>query len=589
VKNTNLMCVTRLVTVAGLALAASTLTATPENPSGAPEGYTGAGNSGVVHPSVPDDAFNAPTKPGTGVMMLPETQTEPANPGTGHGPLDRIGNVVVEFDDNATAEQLDLAAQIDAAWQTGEFDAGRDLIAQLRATGFEGGMGFSWDQEGEQGASKIFDVFNPDRRVGAPRDGATGFEMDFAPGGNLYVLVSWPDGWSMNRSTNGGNTWTETYFWLPGPGGFTDADIAVVDGFVYVGYIAEDIDARLRRLSAATGIVDNAYFFETILTAVGAEMPLLDVAIEGNADSFENRIFYSVLKSDNTIYFGFDDSDDGTTFFDRSPPAANAVGPIDMHWNEGFASEAVFMSYLDTSGNIHAASWGGGVPWTDTIVTNTTAFNPDVKISAYQDTIIVGYENPTAGGDPAVSYQISYNGGTSYASGSQFPAGSPSPFMTDVAAGLGYGTAQVTNFEDGAFDPIELRQRPTYAPGFWPNSLVTNEVDLLSGGEMAVEALPAPAGVARYGVMFLDGNRAPYFDRVDISCPGDIADDFGSIGPDGMVSFGDFLALLGLVGPCPGGTPGCIGDIADDFGTIGPDGMVSFGDFLALLGLVGPC
>jgi len=73
-------------------------------------------------------------------------------------------------------------------------------------------------------------------------------------------------------------------------------------------------------------------------------------------------------------------------------------------------------------------------------------------------------------------------------------------------------------------------------------------------------------------------------------CVGDIADDFGTIGnADGMVGFGDFLALLGLVGSCPGGTPGCVGDIADDFGTLGADGMVSFGDFLALLGLVGPC
>ncbi len=72
-------------------------------------------------------------------------------------------------------------------------------------------------------------------------------------------------------------------------------------------------------------------------------------------------------------------------------------------------------------------------------------------------------------------------------------------------------------------------------------------------------------------------------------CVGDIADDFGTLGGDGMVSFGDFLALLGLIGPCPGGTPGCTGDIADDFGTLGGDGMVSFGDFLALLGLIGPC
>lgn len=72
-------------------------------------------------------------------------------------------------------------------------------------------------------------------------------------------------------------------------------------------------------------------------------------------------------------------------------------------------------------------------------------------------------------------------------------------------------------------------------------------------------------------------------------CPGDIADDFGSPTPDGMVGFGDFLALLGLVGPCDDGVPGCKGDIADDFGSPSPDGTVSFGDFLALLGLVGPC
>jgi len=82
-------------------------------------------------------------------------------------------------------------------------------------------------------------------------------------------------------------------------------------------------------------------------------------------------------------------------------------------------------------------------------------------------------------------------------------------------------------------------------------------------------------------------------------CVGDIADDFGFTvdqggGPDGAVDFGDFVALLGLIGPCDGGVPGCLGDIADDFGFTaiqggGPDGAVDFGDFVALLGLIGPC
>jgi hypothetical protein len=74
-----------------------------------------------------------------------------------------------------------------------------------------------------------------------------------------------------------------------------------------------------------------------------------------------------------------------------------------------------------------------------------------------------------------------------------------------------------------------------------------------------------------------------------VQCIGDIADDFGTLGADGQVSFGDFLALLGIVGLCPGSSPGRTGDIADDFGTLGSDGQVSFGDFLAQLGLVGPC
>jgi hypothetical protein len=93
-------------------------------------------------------------------------------------------------------------------------------------------------------------------------------------------------------------------------------------------------------------------------------------------------------------------------------------------------------------------------------------------------------------------------------------------------------------------------------------------------------------------------NRAGwYIDDVRISgngssqCVGDIADSNGTLGnQDGQVDFGDLLALLGLAGPCPGGTPGCTGDIADSNGTLGnQDGQVDFGDLLALLGLAGPC
>jgi hypothetical protein len=75
------------------------------------------------------------------------------------------------------------------------------------------------------------------------------------------------------------------------------------------------------------------------------------------------------------------------------------------------------------------------------------------------------------------------------------------------------------------------------------------------------------------------------------SCLGDIADSNGVLGnSDGVVNFGDLLALFSLSGPCFGGIPGCEGDFADSNGVIGnPDGQVNFGDLLAMFSLAGPC
>ncbi len=126
-----------------------------------------------------------------------------------------------------------------------------------------------------------------------------------------------------------------------------------------------------------------------------------------------------------------------------------------------------------------------------------------------------------------------------------------------------------------------------FATAHWPIPLDASLDGQLRYFQWSIDDPAAPGGVARSPVV-----RVTLFcgERDCASpCLGDVADDFGTLGDDGMVSFGDFLALLGLIGPCPG-APGCTGDIADDFGTLNSgDGMVSFGDFLALLGLIGPC
>ncbi len=582
--NLNKRTVPRLVAVAGFAAAASSFAATPEDPMGRPAGYQGVDKPAVDTTGIDYDAFGGAPQQGIVPMQLPDTLTMPAGTYEDQGPLEHPAWVQVEFEAEPTKHQESLAAALDAAWQAGEYDLGRELIEQLRATGFDGGIGYSYIYDDQQPASKFFDVFAGERRIGGTRTGAVMYEMDFAPDGTIYAVVLWGfSTWTLNRSTDGGNSWTETFSWT---GPLLDVDIAVVGGHVYVGYLATT--GRLRRASAATGLSDGAFGFQIIITGTGGELPLRDVAVEGNADSFDNRIYFGMLKSDGTIFFSWDDSSDGTNPTEASPAVANAVPPLDMAWNADFTAYGVFMSYMTASNDVGVARTDG-VNWPLTTVTNTTTTRPDVSVSAYQDTIIVAYEDSS--NEPM--YHITYDGGDTYVFSGAFFAAGPNYTRNDVAASLGYGTAMVAGAEVGEPDILRSVHRPNYVPGPWPNSVDSNQIDVRTGSKVAIEALPAfNGGAYSYGVIHSTNDDIPYFDRIDeiSSCPGDIADDFGTLGGDGMVSFGDFLALLGLVGPCPGGIPGCVGDIADDFGTLnGGDGMVSFGDFLALLGLVGPC
>lgn len=133
-----------------------------------------------------------------------------------------------------------------------------------------------------------------------------------------------------------------------------------------------------------------------------------------------------------------------------------------------------------------------------------------------------------------------------------------------------------------------------------------NNINLVTGGDdvslgFGPFDLTANGGVP--GEYFIPAGWQMIFkateDTGSGACTGDVADAFGNVGtdgggnpeanPDGVIDFGDFLALLGLGGPCGAGTgnPNCVGDFADSFGNPTPDGQIEFGDFLFLLGA--PC
>ena len=164
-------------------------------------------------------------------------------------------------------------------------------------------------------------------------------------------------------------------------------------------------------------------------------------------------------------------------------------------------------------------------------------------------------------------------------------------WLNDVANGRlqGGDSLAVAISSDNGSSFTQVRNYTT-ASGEWRTDALVAGVDFEPSSNVRIRFSASDigtqnvveAGVDALVISAVECDDAPV-------CVGDIADDFGTAGADGQVSFGDFLALLGLIGPCPGGAPGCAGDFADDFGTLGADGQVSFGDFLALLGLIGPC
>ena len=312
------------------------------------------------------------------------------------------------------------------------------------------------------------------------------------------------------------------------------------------------------------------------------------------------------------LIVGFDDTAAGvTTAYEiRVSDGSNTATPlfdgIDV-W--GLASDNVNNVLWISSGS-ELLRWDGtGSPVSQGSITSATTGGVISVVSLAFDNGVL-YATRNIGGDGTATPEGLYSIDTNTMQASvvvDYTAASYDFGGFDADSGRFFGTNDdATPFGTGLFE-IELNGTITKLADYPATVVGTNDVDGLAvGGGKAylVEDQPGETiHVFNFSTNSYEGTITSPFATSEIfsagawapwlgggsACVGDIADDFGTLGADGQVSFGDFLALLGLIGPCPGGNPGCTGDIADDFGTLGADGQVSFGDFLALLGVIGPC
>jgi hypothetical protein len=433
--------------------------------------------------------------------------------------------VEVELGNRSGPADRLAAAQVGQLWGEGRYEEAITALRSFEESGGRCALGIGW-KPGTEPAALAGPLATAgggvDVRIGA-RTGGRMVSLDYHRAtGYLFAVVGWGVAtggeahWTMNRSTNDGASWAETYAWYAGvTGGLIDMGAAVVGGYVYVGYVPGDVqnEYRLRRCIASSGASDGTYGFHTIFSS-GADT-FEEVVVASNAQTYDNRIYCFAIQSDDSLRFAWDAATDGTTFTEDSPGYGNAESALDVSWNHDHAGRFLFASYVGTDGSVRLAHYDG-YTWGNRGVASASAVihRTGVSVSAYADVVICAYEYAYTGGR-GIRYSISYDAGDTWNIGDLAqPDGAPvtSYMCPDVDARDGNGTAIVYGAEQGEPDAAYYDLRPGYQPGPWLGALQFNDNDLTTGSRMTLSPVPAlaPSCFSHGAVYFFGG--VPYFD-----------------------------------------------------------------------------
>jgi hypothetical protein len=353
-----------------------------------------------------------------------------------------------------------------------------------------------------------------DVRIGNPRVGAHSVDLDFHRGTeNLFAAVSWPDGWSLNISTDGGATWQETYFYPSA----SEVSMRVGGDFAWVSYApsAAPTQLRMRRFFATTGAPDATYNYQL----VGNLNPvtIVDVAMTANADSGDSGIYVACIGSDNAPYFFWDDLV-GTSFDPFHPPSTIAEGGLDITMNPG-AGSGFFLLMSFQSGSaikvwrLHI--FGG---WEQTLSYGVSGSNNYSAISAYQDTVAAVIEMDYTNGNGILSL-VNTNAGQGGEWSPDVIYIPPTPTApeaagADISLRSPSGSLLTYQLEEGVFDGVYYRQRHGHGQGSWESAVAFNEVDSAAQEQTTVEWLGIGCD-GSYGMIYVSGGDfVPYFDLI---------------------------------------------------------------------------
>lgn len=423
--------------------------------------------------------------------------------------------ISVEFASSG-AEIIALGHEVARLWNAGQYD---EALVQLRhledrvGTGHVA-IGKSWRKPVPTMEAQLWD---DDVRIGN-RDSLIELAFDtHLSSGNLYAVLRHrtKSEYYVNMSTDGGNSWSETFAWN-GSGVLPSVDAAAAASHLYVTYSDPDDDprqVRLRRFRWNDGAEDTFSTGAAWVTActLATGDTVRELSLVSNQHGYNSRLYITTLVSDGSVAFSWDDTTAVSWLALATGVTSGAYSGLDATENQDFDSTYLFFCYYDVTDSlrIYGKTEENCTRRYSRQVGNAGAsYKPSV--SAYQDTVICAYNN-CAASPYRVEYVINYSGSPSWGHGTLSEADTLAEAPAVTARGGG-GLAAVFRHYTLPRE-LRFRQRVDYGPGPWTDPVSIADFDPY-WNRAGIEYL----GSGVYGVVFL--SRSPvaygaYFDRSD--------------------------------------------------------------------------
>jgi len=331
--------------------------------------------------------------------------------------LSERNNSLLEIEVESGNATTEIFKNITALWNTGKYADALDLFKTIDNEKLKKvSVGINWKAPVQTNDQADWET---DVRIGN-RDSIETVSLAFEKStGNLFAVLLYQESgsyfWSVNLSTDGGITWTETFTWFSSLK-IMSADAVIVGSYCYVGYASatNNLTGRLRRFNTSDGTSASFPDGPTNLNVftLAATDSVKQVVVSSNQNDFNNRLYYAAITNSDSIKIFWNDP---TTviYNEYLNTITDGNRGLDLSWNNVSTglnyNYYLVISYLTSANAIKIL----GVDSNDSIqLLNTygTGFCYEhSSISAHNDTITSVFEYGNHN-----RYLVSYNGGTNW-------------------------------------------------------------------------------------------------------------------------------------------------------------------------------